>query len=246
MGQTPDTWRISRRIGSFRGERRILILLAIFAAAIAAWGWLERHPEHNPWAPLDLRHPVGWATSGKLAALKDDAEQCRVMLDRSEVAFRALEGTGSEACRRPDRTQLTAYPLAPDTPVVTCPVAAGLEIWRTKTVEPAARDILGSDLARIEHLGAYSCRRLYGRENGSWSEHASGNAIDISAFVLADGRRVSVQGAWDGDADEQRFLRAVRDGACGAFATVLSPDYNAAHADHFHLDQQGRWTGVCR
>ena len=41
----------------------------------------------------------------------------------------------------------------------------------------------------------------------------------------------------------------VRDGACDLFATVLSPDYNAAHADHLHFDQAMRgamgWRG-CR
>ncbi|MDA9918430.1 extensin family protein [Erythrobacter sp.] len=241
-----NTLRISRKVGRFKGDRRVFWLLALFAIGIAGWGWLERHPEHNPWAPLDLRDPIGSATATKLAAMKSDVEQCRVTLERSEVPFRALPGTGGEACERPDRTQLTAFPLSPDTPSVTCPVAAGLEIWRTKSVEPAAREIFGSELARIEHLGAYSCRRLYGRDDGPWSEHATANAIDIAAFVLEDGRRISLLGDWDGDEDEQQFLREVRAGACGAFATVLSPDYNAAHADHFHLDQQDRWSGVCR
>jgi hypothetical protein len=87
---------------------------------------------------------------------------------------------------------------------------------------------------------------MYGASEGRWSEHATGNAIDIAGFVLEDGRRISVLGDWDGEDAEARFLRAVRDGACKSFATVLSPDYNAAHADHFHLDQDGRWSGVCR
>lgn len=246
MARKSGTWRINRRTGRFRGDRRVLLILVMFAALIAAWGWLKVHPEHNPWAPLDLRHPIGLATAGKLAALKQDVEQCRVTLVRSEVAFRALPGTGGGACEQPDRTQLTTFPLAPDTPSVTCPVAAALELWRARSIGPAARDIFGSDLARIEHLGAYSCRRLYGDDEARWSEHASANAIDISAFVLEDGRRISVLDHWDGDQEEQRFLREARDGACEVFATVLSPDYNAAHANHFHFDQQSRWTGVCR
>ncbi|MBD2841982.1 extensin-like domain-containing protein [Erythrobacter rubeus] len=247
MSRSPREPRISRRIGRFTADRRILsLLLVVFAIGIAGWSWLSEHPKHNPWAPLDLRDPVGMATANKLLALKDDVELCRVTLDRSDVAFRALESTGSGACERPDRTQLEDYPLSPNTPIVTCPVAAALELWRTKTVRPAAREILGSELARMEHLGAYSCRRLYGGEEGPWSEHATGNAIDISAFVLEDGTRISLIADWDGTDDEARFLREVRDGACGVFATVLSPDYNAAHADHFHLDQESRWSGVCR
>lgn len=212
----------------------------------AGWSWLQAHPEHNPAAPLDLRHPLGMATATKLAALREDTEHCRAVLIRSEVEYRILDPAGDGPCARPDRTQLTALPLAPSSPAVTCPVAAALELWRTSSLDPAAREILGSDLAAIEHLGAFSCRRMYGRDEGAWSEHSTANAIDIAAFVLEDGRRITVLGDWDGEGDEARFLRRVRDDACDVFATVLSPDYNAAHADHFHFDQGGNWTGVCR
>ncbi len=233
-------------MGQFRRERRF-ILLAIFATVLfAGWSWLKAHPEHDPTAPLDLRHPIGWATAGKLAALKDDVPQCRAVLDRSAVAFDALAATGEGACARPDRTQLSAFPLAPDTPAVTCPIATGLEMWRARSVEPAAAEILGSELAAIEHLGAFNCRRMRGGSSNAWSEHATANAIDIAGFTLADGRTISVLRDWPEDSDEARFLREVRDGACGVFATVLSPDYNAAHADHFHFDQASRWSGVCR
>lgn len=230
----------------YRNARRALLGLALLVAAIIGWQWLQSHPEHNPYAPLDLRHPEGWATAAKLAALRSDVAECRAVLARSDVAFTALPATGDGDCARPDRTLLGDYPLSPDTPTVSCPVAAALELWRSNSVAPAAQAILGSELARIEHLGAYSCRRIYGGADGRWSEHATGNAIDIAAFVLKDGRRISVLTDWDGTPEEAAFLRAVRDGACAAFSTVLSPDYNAAHADHFHFDQDARWAGVCR
>ncbi|MHA7818188.1 MAG: extensin-like domain-containing protein [Erythrobacter sp.] len=246
MARPNSPFRISRKLGKFHIERR-LILLGILAAIIyAGYSWLKAHPEHDPSAALDLRHPVGWATAGKLAALKDDLEECRAVLDRSEVAYIALEPAGEGACTRPDRTQLSSFPLAPNTPPTTCAVAIAMELWRVRSVEPAARDIFGSELAGIEHLGAFSCRRLYGSAEGPWSEHATGNAIDIAGFSLADGRRIRVLGDWDGETQEAQFLRRVRDDACDVFATVLSPDYNTAHADHFHLDQDGRWAGVCR
>lgn len=231
----------------FRFDLIALIVLALAAALLAAKGWLDAHPEHNPWAPLDLRDPPGWATARKLAALRDEPALCRAALQRSDVRFDALDPQGEGDCARADRTVLTGFPLAPRQPAMTCPVAAGLELWRTRAVEPAATDILDAPLARIEHLGTYSCRRMYGREGGPWSEHATGNAIDIGAFVLQDGRRISVLTDWPGDSDETRFLRAVRDGACEVFGTVLSPNYNAAHRDHFHLDQEARsFRGVCR
>lgn len=229
-----------------RAARIAMTMLLLAVLAIAGWQWLLGHPEHNPWAPLSMNDPPGWATRAKLARLKGDVAECRAVLERSDVAFTALAPTGAGPCARPDRTRLGGYPLAPDTPPVTCPVAAALEIWRRDSVTPAAREILGSDLKRIEHLGAFSCRRMYGSSDAPWSEHATANAIDIAAFVLEDGRRISVLKDWDGDGPKARFLRAVRAGACDSFATVLSPDYNAAHADHFHLDQDDRWTGVCR
>ncbi len=230
----------------FRAARRALFAIVPLLLAIAGWQWLQNHPQHNPWAPLDLRDPPGWATRTKLARLKEDVGACRAVLARSDIAFTALDAAGEGECARPDRTRLGDYPLSPDTPPVTCPVAIALELWRRDSVAPAARRILGSDIARIEHLGAFSCRRMYGASEGRWSEHATGNAIDIAGFVLEDGRRISVLGDWDGQGTEARFLREVRDGACKSFATVLSPEYNAAHADHFHLDQDGRWSGLCR
>ncbi|WP_379921573.1 extensin family protein [Erythrobacter sp. R86502] len=230
----------------FAAARRAMGLLALLVGVIAGWQWLQSHPQHSPWAPLDLRDPPGWATRTKMNAMLGDVSECRAVLARSDVNFSTLPPTGEGECARPDRTRLGNYPLSPDTPAVTCPVAVALELWRRDSVAPSALAILGSELARIEHLGAYSCRRIYGGADGAWSEHATANAIDIAAFILEDGRRVSVLGDWDGDDPEAAFLRAVRDGACNSFATVLSPEYNAAHADHFHLDQDDRWAGVCR
>ena len=237
---------ISRRIGQFLLDRRAVLLLVLVGLFIAGRSWLAEHPEHDPWAPLDLNDPKGWATQQKILALRDDVPGCRATLQRSGVDFRPLEPTGEGECRREDRTQLSAYPLSPDAPATTCPVAIAMELWKRDTLEPVAQEIFGSPVARIEHLGAYSCRRLYGRDEGPWSEHATANALDIGGFVLEDGTRISVLSDWPGEGDKQRFLREVRDGACGAFSTVLSPDYNAAHADHFHFDMDSRWTSVCR
>ena len=230
-----------------RFDRAAFALLIALAVVLAGKGWLDAHPEHNPWAPLDLRDPMGWATDRKIAALRDDVAECRAVLERSDVEFAALSPAGEGSCARPDRTVVDGFPLSPATPPTTCAVAAAFEVWLRRSVEPAAETILGSPIARIEHYGAFSCRRMYDRDDAPWSEHATGNAIDIAGFVLEDGRRVTVLGDWEGEGDEARFLREVRDGACETFGTVLSPDYNAAHRDHFHLDQAARgFGGVCR
>ena len=231
----------------FRFDGLVIALFVGGALFLAGRGWLAEHPQHDPWAPLDLDHPPGWATQRKLAALRSDPAECRAVLERSNVEFAALPAVGEGACRREDRTVLHEAPLAPDPPAATCAVGAALVLWLRQGVQPAAQELLGSPVARVEHFGAYSCRRLYGRDSGPWSEHATGNAIDIAAFILADGRRISVAGGWSGAAEQTAFLRRARDEACRVFGTVLSPDYNAAHADHLHFDQESRgFGGVCR
>tara|TARA_B100000029_G_scaffold341658_1_gene334017 strand:- start:72317 stop:73033 length:717 start_codon:yes stop_codon:yes gene_type:complete len=232
------------RLSADRLVLTILVLIALFAGGRA---WLAENPGSNPWAPLDLDDEPGWATKSKIADLRDDPAQCRAVLERSEVDFTPLEPVGEGACRREDRTLLNQFPYADPRPDTTCAVAAALEIWRRDSVEPAAQEVFGQDVARIEHFGSFSCRRLYGRDEGPWSQHATGNAIDIAGFILEDGTRIAIVNHWDAEDERSQFLREVRDGACAAFGTVLSPDYNEAHRDHFHLDQESRgFGGVCR
>jgi hypothetical protein len=116
-------------------------------------------------------------------------------------------------------------------------VALSFAIWERHALQPAAREVLGSEVAAIEHYGSYACRRVYGQETGRVSEHARANALDVAGFRLRDGRRVTVASDWADEGPKGDFLRRVRDGACGAFETVLGPEYNAAHRDHFHLDR---------
>lgn len=243
----PPARKLSRAIGPLRIDRIVAGLLVIAGVGLAGQAWLREHPQHNPYAPLSLDDPLGWATGSKLAALRDDVPACRVVLEEGAVAFTTLEPDGEGTCLRPDRTVPQGGLLSPAVPQMTCPTLVGYELWLRHAVQPAARDLLGSEVARIEHLGTYNCRRVGSSAQGRWSEHANGNAIDIAAFVLADGRRVSVLDDWQGEEAPALFLRSVRSAACASFATVLSPDYNAAHADHLHLDQADRLMGsYCR
>ena len=221
--------------------------LLLGAMAIFVRVWLFENPQHNPWAPLDLHDPPGWAIAGKLASLRDDPGFCREALQRSGVAHSVLPPAGEGACLRADRVRLDAFSLAPAGPPMSCAVAAGLVRWQEFGLTLAANEELGSSVARIEHLGIFSCRRTYDSDTGNWSEHATGNAVDVAAFVLEDGRRISVLEDWGDGSPESRFLDRARDSACDIFGTVLSPDYNAAHQDHFHLDQAKRGFGrYCR
>jgi hypothetical protein len=222
----------------------VLALLAF--AVFLAWGYARNHPQDVPWTEVDLAQPVGAFTGRKLAGLAGDGEKCRALLRRAGIRFAALpprgEGAqcGFEDAVRFGRGGALALAYRPADLATSCPVAAGLALWEWHVVQPAALRHFGTKVAAIDHFGSYSCRRIYGRSEGAWSEHASANAIDIAAFRLADGRRISVVGEWKGEGPESRFLRDVRDGACRLFATTLSPDYNAAHRDHLHLDQAKR------
>lgn len=145
-------------------------------------------------------------------------------------------------CGYDDGMRLGADPIAfrPSGVVTSCSVAAAMHLLETRVIEHAALRHFGSRVVAIDHAGSYSCRRLYGRSEGAYSEHATADAIDITGFRLADGTRISVLNDWNRGGPKAGFLNEVRDGSCRLFSTVLSPDYNAAHADHLHLDQADR------
>jgi hypothetical protein len=236
-----------------------LLLILLLAASLFGWREYQRqvreHPERFPWTPLALDDPPGPFTAMKLAELRDDPRLCRALMVQVGDADRPappLQSTNSQ-CGFSDGMNLApedggSIRYVPSSLVTACPVAAALRLWE-QAVQAAARRHLGTSVATIEHFGSYSCRRLYGRSEGSFSEHATANAVDVAAFGLADGRRISVVNDWKGDADEVAFLRSTRDEACRLFATTLSPDYNEAHRDHLHLDMARRggttWT-MCR
>ena len=113
-------------------------------------------------------------------------------------------------------------------------------MFELHVLQHAAREHLGQEVVRVDHLGTYACRNLYHRDSGPRSEHATANAIDVAGFVLADSTKISILSDWDGDPGKAAFLRAVRDGACRFFDVVLSPAYNEAHRDHLHLDMGDR------
>jgi hypothetical protein len=116
-----------------------------------------------------------------------------------------------------------------------CPVTTALEYWMKSSVQPASIAYFGMPIVEIKQMSAYSCRTRNNKRGAELSEHAFGNALDISGFVLADGRVVTVKSGWSGKPDEREFLREVFASACATFNTTLGPGA-AYHADHFHVD----------
>jgi hypothetical protein len=139
----------------------------------------------------------------------------------------------------------TAMMPAAVTPPATlaCPLVSALDRWIRDGVQPAALHWFGSPVAEIKQISSYSCREMVGSGTSSISEHAFGNALDVAAFTLADGRRITVKDGWHGSPEEQGFLHDVQGYACDVFTTVLSPGYNAAHYNHIHVDLMRRASG---
>ena len=115
-------------------------------------------------------------------------------------------------------------------------------------MQPAAQKWFGQPVVEIKQISAYSCRGMNGQPGARISEHAFGNALDIAAFVLADGHRITVKDGWRGSPEEQGFLRDVQGAACDQFTTVLAPGSNQFHYDHIHVDLMRRGSGrrICQ
>lgn len=195
----------------------------------------------SPFSPLSLGDRDQWFVDFKIAALRDDPDLCRAALkpphvDASPVSDRPpADGCGwtnSVAFTEIAGAKLTVRPL-------TCEATAALALWLVHEVLPAAQQAFGSRVARIQSFGTYSCRNIEGSSRRS--QHASANAIDIAGFTLEDGRSISVRSDWRGKGPKADFLRKVHGEACRYFRVALGPDYNANHADHFHLDRSRFW-----
>jgi hypothetical protein len=224
------------------------VLLALAGGLlVGVWrGWVPLPDEWNPWAPLDVRASPNLLTRFKLGRLQDDPALCDQVLKTSGLRVtHQADSPADAACplRNTLRVQGADVGLSSSF-LASCPLAVAFALFERHSLQPAAQAVFGQAVTRVDHLGSFACRTIYNRANGRLSQHASANALDIAGFRLADGRTLTVLKDWPGDGEEARFLRQVRDGACKDFNVVLSPDYNAAHRNHFHVDM-GRWS-VCR
>jgi hypothetical protein len=150
----------------------------------------------------------------------------------------ALGGPSVCGAARPFEVSATAGGRISMKPSATlrCPMVPAVEHWTTTVVEPAARRAFGEPVVQFKVAASYGCRPRNGVWGAKLSEHGFANALDVSAFVLASGRTVTVREGWNGRFDERQFLRDVHKGACVTFTTVLGPLADAYHRDHFHFD----------
>ena len=118
--------------------------------------------------------------------------------------------------------------------VLDCKTAKALKSWIRKGARPAVGR-LGGGIASMRVMASYACRTRNSQPGAKLSEHAKGNAIDIGAITLKNGMTISVLKGWR-DPVRGKILRRMHRAACGPFGTVLGPDANRYHRDHFHFD----------
>ncbi|TWI04623.1 hypothetical protein IP90_00756 [Luteimonas cucumeris] len=248
-----------------RRFRHLAWWLPLLFVALAVWGVRSGRiviPEWwNPWAPLRIEAKPNLLTGFKLSRASANPAACRAALAQARMTLVPLEdrvtglGCGFENAVRIERTSVAiGEPFS-----LSCRAALSLAMWERHVLQDTAHVHLGTSVKSLEHFGSYACRNLYGEQGRRRSQHATADALDIAGFVLADGRRISVVADWQPrvrTADdevagagavpsaESRFLQALHDGACRYFDAVLGPDYNRAHADHFHFDRGA--AHVCR
>jgi hypothetical protein len=126
--------------------------------------------------------------------------------------------------------------------ILGCDLAETLARWTDETVQPIALKTLGHRIIGYRIAASYACRTRDNLPGAKLSEHAFGNAVDISGFHVEELGWIEVKTGWNAGGATTAFLKAVRKSACGPFTTVLGPGSDSFHTDHFHLDRAQRRT----
>jgi hypothetical protein len=221
-------------------------LALILAVGVGGAFWFGLVPNSlSPLPSINLESP-GWLVDPRLASLRFDKAQCRTVLkpphtDATPIPDNPLrKGCGWVNSVR--FSQVGGARLGVNK--ITCEMAAALSLWIEHEVQPLAMKHFGKRVASLGNMGTYDCRDIIGNPmwKGVRSQHATANALDISGFKLEDGTSISVLRNWKGTGPKAKFLREAHQRACGYFRVALSPNFNVAHRDHFHLDRGILWS----
>lgn len=224
--------------------KTLLTIFILGAIATAGYRWLPSY--YNPFTPLNLDDPPGRITQYKLRHLTPEA--CASLLAQANqknlIRTQAVADSGGEC---PLNNVVRVRDFGPvslnGSFLASCPLALSSALFVSQQARPLTKRFTGSELTRIEHLGSFACRNIYHRPDARRSEHATAEALDIAALRLANGERVTVLNGWK-SAKTQPWLKALLAASCGYYGNGLGPEYNAAHASHFHLGMRG--FGLCR
>ena len=240
----------------------------------------ERTPKTDRWVKpggraaeaTDADRAPGGNSNGRWGArqVAEARKRCRQILKGVKLTYTEADPIGApNDCGIAAPIKVTAFggknQVAVSPPAtINCTIAAHTAKWLDKFVQPAAIREFGEPVAKIRNAASYACRRRNNSKTGRLSEHALGNAIDISSFELQSGKTVTVLKGWKTQKTESvieevvsavveretpasRFLASSHQGACKIFSTILGPDADKYHVDHFHFDygRGGRYL-ICR
>ncbi len=229
---------------------KVIILLMLAAVLVIAAYLAKPLPSAwDPFSPLQVTDAPTFITRYKLKKLASDPAACLAVLSSAQqqgyLRFRQLHQVNGTCplvspvqVEKVGRVELSARFLA------SCPLAVSTTMFVVQVAEPMAVKRLASPLARIDHLGSYACRNVYHRASGRLSEHATADALDIAGFRLKNGQKISVLTGWSQTSPQGQWLQEVFRRSCDYYGNALGPEYNRAHASHFHLGMQG--FGICR
>ncbi|MGC6386683.1 extensin family protein [Ewingella sp. S1.OA.A_B6] len=231
--------------------RFIIVTLILLVVLLYSAPWISRilPPQYNPFSPLLISDPPNFITQFKLRRLDKNPQACFAALERARdagaISFITIGDTGGTCpLSSPVRVQRFGSVALSSSFLASCRLALSSAMFISQVVKPQAQAQLGSDLIRIDHLGSYVCRNLYNRAEGKLSEHATAEALDVAGFHLADGTDVTVLKGWKEQKPRGSYIRAIFKESCSYFGNSIGPDYNVAHANHFHFGM--RWFGFCR
>jgi hypothetical protein len=203
----------------------------------------ERRPGDKREAPRSAvpLGPTPPPNSWSEAEVGNALAECHRLLGDLRFDFKALPPMRLGVCGTPAPIQLKYINDVPRVEVrpgatMSCPLADALDRWLTEVVQPRAKELLDATVIRLVDLAAYDCRPRYNNPSARMSYHAYAEAIDIAEFVTAKGEHVNVLNHWNAGDERAQFLRDVHDGGCKIFGTVLGPEANEAHKNHFHVD----------
>lgn len=213
--------------------------------------WINRHipAEYNPFAPIALNDPPTLITRYKMWKLDKNPQACMAVLERVQqdgglIFSNPGKMSGKCPLDNPVRVRALGGVALSSSFLASCRLALSSAMFVSQVAKPLAQQKLGTPLIRIEHLGSYACRNMYNKPDARLSEHATAEALDVSGFQLMDGRHLTVLKQWPKEGAEADYMHTIFAESCGYFGNSIGPEYNAAHANHFHFGM--RLFGFCR
>lgn len=173
-----------------------------------------------------------------------DEADCRRQLKKLGVRYEELAPIrDSNACYIDSPVKVSAMGSVQMKPAatLTCQMALTFANWTRNELVPNARWRYFSGVKAIRQGSSYSCRKIAGSR--TQSAHSQGNALDVMAIVLNNGKEIDVTKKGFFSFRERKLLNNVRADGCEYFTTVLGPGYNYDHRNHFHFDLMQRKSG---